>query len=295
MLSTSELESLQNLISDENKTFEDLRNNFELIFDKSLHFKVYLVLSILIKEHQLNLFQELSGLYILYSISEQEKDYSSFSSFVIEVLKETKINSKKLFLIDLLNNKITDYKLKIKEYLQIKKENADNKNIEEEINKIELNIKNKKSLNIVNEITINPLVSEKKILDNEKGNNNAINFYPGKESLNMFLPNYMSYYPIKDNELLFKNELKWILPTLKHNFIWENNSYEKVYYLLNQILNDSPVTKDETKYIISSLNKNQNIIKCINFGPNKMMSLIEKDESLSFEILSIVCKISLNE
>ncbi len=105
----------------------------------------------------------------------------------------------------------------------------------------------------------------------------------------------MSYYPIKDNELLFKNELKWILPTLKHNFIWENNSYEKVYYLLNQILNDSPVTKDETKYIISSLNKNQNIIKCINFGPNKMMSLIEKDESLSFEILSIVCKISLNE
>lgn len=295
MLSTSELESLQNLISDENKTFEDLRNNFDSIFDKSLHFKVYLVLSILIKEHQLNLFQELSGLYILYSISEQEKDYSSFSSFVIEVLKETKINSKKLFLIDLLNNKITDYKLKIKEYLQIKKENADNKNIEEEINKIELNIKNKKSLNIVNEITINPLVSEKKILDNEKGNNNAINFYPGKESLNMFLPNYMSYYPIKDNELLFKNELKWILPTLKHNFIWENNSYEKVYYLLNQILNDSPVTKDETKYIISSLNKNQNIIKCINFGPNKMMSLIEKDESLSFEILSIVCKISLNE
>ena len=295
MLSTSELESLQNLISDENKTFEDLRNKFDSIFDKSLHFKVYLVLSILIKEHQLNLFQELSGLYILYSISEQEKDYSSFSSFVIEVLKETKINSKKLFLIDLLNNKITDYKLKIKEYLQIKKESADNKNIEEEINKIELNIKNKKSLNIVNEITINPLVSEKKILDNEKGNNNAINFYPGKESLNMFLPNYMSYYPIKDNELLFKNELKWILPTLKHNFIWENNSYEKVNYLLNQILNDSPVTKDETKYIISSLNKNQNIIKCINFGPNKMMSLIEKDESLSFEILSIVCKISLNE
>ena len=295
MLSTSELESLQNLISDENKTFEDLRNKFDSIFDKSLHFKVYLVLSILIKEHQLNLFQELSGLYILYSISEQEKDYSSFSSFVIEVLKETKINSKKLFLIDLLNNKITDYKLKIKEYLQIKKESADNKNIEEEINKIELNIKNKKSLNIVNEITINPLVSEKKILDNEKGNNNEINFYPGKESLNMFLPNYMSYYPIKDNELLFKNELKWILPTLKHNFIWENNSYEKVYYLLNQILNDSPVTKDETKYIISSLNKNQNIIKCINFGPNKMMSLIEKDESLSFEILSIVCKISLNE
>ena len=246
MLSTSELESLQNLISDENKTFEDLRNKFDSIFDKSLHFKVYLVLSILIKEHQLNLFQELSGLYILYSISEQEKDYSSFSSFVIEVLKETKINSKKLFLIDLLNNKITDYKLKIKEYLQIKKESADNKNIEEEINKIELNIKNKKSLNIVNEITINPLVSEKKILDNEKGNNNAINFYPGKESLNMFLPNYMSYYPIKDNELLFKNELKWILPTLKHNFIWENNSYEKVNYLLNQILNDSPVTKDET-------------------------------------------------
>lgn len=293
MLSASELASLQNLISDENKTFEDLRNNFNTNFDKSIHFKVSLTLSILIKEHQLNLLQELSALNILYFISEQEKDSSPFTSLVFEVLKESKINSKKLFLIDFLNNKITDNKLKIKDYLKIKQENVDNINIEEEIKKIELNINNKKS---INGITISPLVSEKKIFDNENNkNNNAFNFIPGKESLNMFEPNYMSYYPIKNNDLLFKNELKWILPMLKHNFIWENSSYEKVNYLLNQILNDSPVTKEEIKYIIFTISKNQNIIKCINFTPQKMMSLIEKNESLSFEILSIICKISLNE
>ena len=293
MLSANELASLQNLISDENKTFEDLRNYFNINFDKSIHFKVCLTLSILIKEHQLNLLQELSALYILYFISEQEKDSSPFTSLVFEVLKESKINSKKLFLIDFLNNKIADNKLKIKDYLKIKQENVDNINIEEEIKKIELNINNKKS---ISGITISPLVSEKKIFDNENNkSNNAINFIPGKESLNMFEPNYMSYFPIKNNDLLFKNELKWILPMLKHNFIWENSSYEKVNYLLNQILNDSPVTKEETKYIIFTISKNQNIIKCINFTPQKMMSLIEKNESLSFEILSIICKISLNE
>jgi len=105
----------------------------------------------------------------------------------------------------------------------------------------------------------------------------------------------MSYYPLNSNRLLLNNELNWILPMLQHNFIWENSTYEKVKLLLNQLLNNTPLTKDEMKYIISAIKKNPNIIKQINFSPNQMMQLIEKDESLSFEILSIICKISLNE
>ena len=78
-------------------------------------------------------------------------------------------------------------------------------------------------------------------------------------------PNYMSYYSSRSNEILFNNELKWILPMMKHNFIWENATFEKVNFLLNKILNNTPLTKDENKYIISSISKNPNLIKQINF------------------------------
>ena len=61
------------------------------------------------------------------------------------------------------------------------------------------------------------------------------------------------------------------------------------------ILEDGTPSFIESKYIISSITKNPNIIKNINFTPNQMMNLIEKDEALSFEILVIICKISLNE
>ena len=104
----------------------------------------------------------------------------------------------------------------------------------------------------------------------------------------------MSYYPFKSREI-YKNEIKWILPRLKHNFIWENNCNDKIRFLLNQILEDCPVTNEEISYIITTIKKKPNTIKDINFTPKLMMELIEKDESLSFEILSVVCKISLNE
>ena len=104
----------------------------------------------------------------------------------------------------------------------------------------------------------------------------------------------MSFYPLKSAEI-FKNEIKWILPSIKHNFIWENNCNDKIKYLLNQILEDGAVTSEEINYIISTIKKKPNTIKNINFTPKLMMELIEKDESLSFEILSVVCKMYLNE
>ena len=55
------------------------------------------------------------------------------------------------------------------------------------------------------------------------------------------------------------------------------------------------VTSEEINYIISTIKKKPNTIKNINFTPKLMMELIEKDESLSFEILSVVCKMYLNE
>ena len=91
------------------------------------------------------------------------------------------------------------------------------------------------------------------------------------------------------------DELIFILPYLKHNFIWENNCFDKIRYLINQILDNGSITNDEIDYIISSIKKKPNIIKNVNLTPQQMMELIEKDESLSFEILAIICKTSLNE
>ena len=105
----------------------------------------------------------------------------------------------------------------------------------------------------------------------------------------------MSFYPTLSNNIIFHNELKWILPGLKHNFIWENNCFDKIRYLINQILDNGAITTDEKNYVISSIKKKPNIINNINLTPKRMMELIEKDESLSFELLLIVCKTSLNE
>ena len=82
---------------------------------------------------------------------------------------------------------------------------------------------------------------------------------------------------------------------LKHNFIWENNTFDKISFLLNQVLSNTPLTNEDNKFIITTVSKNPNIIKNINFTPEQMMSLIEKDEALSFEILIAICRVSLNE
>jgi hypothetical protein len=299
MLSSSELVSLQDLLNDDTKTFEDLGNQFNHLFDNSIHFKIGLTLNILIKDHQLNLFQEISSFYILHHISEQEKNFSSFSSLALEMLKETKIKHKKIILKDFLTNNINK-QMKIKEYIELIEKNKNLTLNEDDIKSLEIKImsgESNKAYNKINNLDISPFIHEKKI-NNSKINNkdNIIQFAPGPESFNFFESNYMSYYPYKNNnEKLFANELNWIMPMLKHNFIWENSSYEKVNFLLNQVLKDTPLTKEENKYIISSILKNQNLIKCINFTPEKMMHLIEKDEALSFEILAIICKTSLNE
>jgi len=60
-------------------------------------------------------------------------------------------------------------------------------------------------------------------------------------------------------------------------------------------LDNGAITTDEKNYVISSIKNKPNIINNINLTPKRMMELIEKDESLSFELLLIVCKTSLNE
>ena len=106
---------------------------------------------------------------------------------------------------------------------------------------------------------------------------------------------YMSIFDSSFMNKIFINEPCWLIPMFKHNYVWENNTYDKISFLLNEILSNTPLTKEDNQYIVTTVSKNPNIIKNINFTPDQMMSLIEKDDILAFNILVVVCKISLNE
>ena len=295
MLSSNDLSNIQNLISDKTITFDELITKFTSIFDSSKYFKISMTLEILIKERQLNLFQEIASFYILYYLNKEEKGYSTFTSLVLKILKETRNKEKKIILINLLEEKLNNLQIKIVDYIKMVENYKVDANIDKEINNI-INEGYTHENDIKNNYLINPIVSEKKATDNKSIKSNDVQKSGSdKNNLKFIEPNYMTYYPLNSKELIFQDELRWIIPALKHNFIWENNCFDKIRYLINQILDNGSITNEEINYIISSINKKPNIIKNINLTPEQMMILIEKDESLSFEILAIVCKTSLNE
>ena len=295
MLSSNDLLNIQNLINNEAITFDEVISKITSTFDTSKYFKICMTLEILIKDHQLNLFQEIVAFYILYYLNKEEKGYTTFSSLVLKILKETRNKEKKIILINLMENKMNNLQIKINDYIKMIENYKIDENIDKEINNI-INEGYTHENNNKDNYLINPIVPEKGLKDNKISlTNNIKKFASDENNLKYIESNYMSYYPLHLKEIIFKNELIWIIPGLKHNFIWENNCFEKIRYLINQILDDNSITNEEINYIISSINKRPNIIKNINLTPEQMMQLIEKDESLSSEILLTICKISLNE
>ena len=295
MLSSNDLLNIQNLINNEAITFDEVISKITSTFDTSKYFKICMTLEILIKDHQLNLFQEIVAFYILYYLNKEEKGYTTFSSLVLKILKETRNKEKKIILINLMENKMNNLQIKINDYIKMIENYKIDENIDKEINNI-INEGYTHENNNKDNYLINPIVPEKGLKDNKISlTNNIKKFASDENNLKYIESNYMSYYPLHLKEIIFKNELIWIIPGLKHNFIWENNCFEKIRYLINQILDDNSITNEEINYIISSINKKPNIIKNINLTPEQMMQLIEKDESLSSEILLIICKTSLNE
>ena len=296
MLSQSELTSLQKIINDDTKSFEDLKTFSNSFFSKSIHYKVGITLGMLIRDHQLSLSQEISSFYILYCLSEneREKGFNTLNSLIIDILKETKINTKKIFLFELLKNKITNNKIKIKDYIKYTEQLKNNKKLEDDINLEIIKISNNKEKILKKDLYLNPMIHEKKITDKKINDiNNNVQLTSEEPLFYFFKSNYMSYYDSSTN--LFRNEPYWIFPMLKHNFIWENNTYDKISFLLNQLISNTPLSNEDCKYIITTVSKNPNIIKNINFTPDQMMILIEKNESLSFEILVVICRVCLNE
>ncbi len=283
MLSPSELTSLFNLISDDSKTFENIINVFEKTYSKSDEFKIGITLWFLIKDNLLNLSQTIISFLILNNVFKNEN--KNIFPLILDRIKNTKNNIEKKFLIELLKNNNFSFNLKISI-----------KNLIEEIEKT--NEKNF-DLNIINNFNINkekidgffkdwirPVIYEK---NSSEKNNKPFNFsqlIPQELSFNYFEPNFMTFYPNSSNEF-YDEEPLWIAPCLNHNFLYDFNKCEKeiLFNLLSKELNNIIINENEKKKCLLIIEKNVNILKEINFTPEKFMNLIENDQNFAMNLI----------
>ena len=119
MLSLSELTSLYNIISDEEKTLQNISDIFQKTYSKSEQFKLGITLWYLIKDNLLNLPQRISSFFILYDMYQLDKTNTiPFIPIILESLNKSKNNTEKKFLIDFLENNINYYQKTIKSLIQ---------------------------------------------------------------------------------------------------------------------------------------------------------------------------------
>ena len=286
MLSQSELTTLYNIISDETKTFELISETFQKTYSKSEQFKIGITLWFLIKDNLLNLSQRLSSFYILYDMYRNEKLQSiPFIPIVLQTLNETKNKIEQKFLIDFIENKIEYSKTQINTYIE-----DIEKNININIPNLEDYWKNYKNqtekINKIINDWMRPIIYEKK----ENKNNKLYNLNqltPIEVSMNYFEPNYMSFYP-NINYPFYEDEPLWIIPTLKHNFIYDfylTKEKDSISNILFKPFNNQIINQNEIDFIMNILNDNPNILSEINFNCEKFMLLIEKNDSSAFNIL----------
>ena len=286
MLSQSELTTLYNIISDETKSFELISETFQKTYSKSEQFKIGITLWFLIKDNLLNLSQRLSSFYILYDMYRNEKLQSiPFIPIVLQTLNETKNKIEQKFLTDFIENKIEYSKTQINTYIE-----DTEKNININIPNLEDYWKNYKNqtekINKIINDWMRPIIYEKK----ENKNNKLYNLNqltPIEVSMNYFEPNYMSFYP-NINYPFYEDEPLWIIPSLKHNFIYDfylTKEKDSISNILFKPFNNQIINQNEIDFIMNILNDNPNILSEINFNSEKFMLLIEKNDSFAFNIL----------
>ena len=286
MLSPSELTTLYNIISDDTKSFEIISNTFQKTYSKSEQFKVGVTLWFLIKDNLLNLSQRLSSFYILYDMYKNEKLQSiPFIPIVLQTLNESKNKIEQQFLIDFIQNKIEYSKTPINIYIE---DNEKNQNIiipdlEEYWN----NYKNQtEKINKSINDWMRPIIYDNK---ENKSNNNNFNLNqltPVEVSMKYFEPNYMSYYP-NTNYTFYDDEPLWIIPTLKHDFIYDFNltkEKDSISSILFKPFNNKQINNSENDYIMKILESNPNILNDIHFTSDKFMQLIEKNDTFAINI-----------
>ena len=292
MLSPSELTSLYNIISEENKTFENISTSFYKTYSKSDYFKVSVTLWFLIKDNLLNLAQKISSFFILYDIYRNEKVNSiPFYPIVFDTLKNTKNKVEKKLLIDFLKDSINYTKISIKSFIE-------DSELMDEIPLPDLNQywgkyeQNKDKIKLEIKDWIRPIVYEKKSIEIST---NAIPFNlsqltPQEVSFSYFEPNYMRFYP-NQNYPFFDEEPLWITPSFNHNYIFD---FKKEKDVINLLFKKENYNDIEKKFLLDSIKK-INLKKYFNeLNPDFCFNFIEKDFEISKE-LYISIAINLNE
>ena len=294
MLSPNDLSNLYSIISDETKTFESISSNFQKAYSKSDQFKVCITLWYLIKENLLNLVQRLTSFYLFYDIYRQESNPTTpFIPILLESLENSKINAERKLLSDLLDLNFTYSKMTIKDFME---NNQNNEEIKlPDIEQLWKNYNTTKE-KISKEINdwIRPV-----IYDNNNGMNNIEKspenlplfdlkqLSPEEISYNYFEPNFLTYYP-NSNYPFYEDEPMWILPTLKYDFIWDftmSPLQETLNNLINRPLKNKSLSEEQINYILETIDENPNILKEINYKPECLMNLIEKNDDLASQIL----------
>jgi hypothetical protein len=230
MLSSNELSNLYKIISDENQTFESISRSFLELFKESDHMRIVMSIYILIKDNLFNLTQRIISLYIIYLMKNKFNfEVSPFIPLVIENIQRTNHNTEQNFLIDFLNNQINYTNTTVKHFLN----DNTKKNSHQNIQYLQMIYKkyqfdkgiygaSPKIYDYMRYVIYDRKKREVKNIDNHK-NLNIENHINIKEeiTMNYSAPNYISYYPRSENKKFVDKEPIWIMPQLKHNFIWE--------------------------------------------------------------------------
>ena len=238
MLSSNELSNLFKIISEENQTFENISQSFSESFDKCDQLKIAITLCILIKDNLLNVHQRLISFYILYLMKKNDNlEISPFLPLIIETIQTTKNRNEQNFLNDFLYNQINYLNTSVKNYIQdntkmVKINIPYLQMLYEKYNsELNKNGNNKKTNDYIRHVLYDRKKSDIKNVDNHPNMDIANSINVNDElGFKYFEPNYMSFCPMNINSYNGRNffdlEPVWIMPCLKHNFIWENEKKE---------------------------------------------------------------------
>lgn len=295
MLLQGELTSLYQIISEESKSFEEVASTFQKTYNKQDQFKVGVTLWFLIKDNILNLSQKLASFYILYDMNRLEKASNPFIPIILESLQSSSNKVEQKLLVDFLENKI-DYQSK--SIASFKEENSKLEKVEiPDINEYWNNY-NKSNEKFSSSITdwVRPVIYDRKEKDIKNGDSlppfNIKQLTPEEVSFNYFEPNYMTYFP-NTNYPYLDDEPMWIMPTLNFDFVWDftmTPEPDTLVAILNKPMNDRMASEEEIKVALNLIEKDPELLKQINFSPENLMKLVDKNDSFAGEILLKISK-----
>jgi hypothetical protein len=232
MLSSNELSYLYKIISDENQTFENISQKFFESFNETDYMRIAMTLYILIKDNLFNKTQRIISFYILYLLKRKfNYEISPVFPLILETIQRTNYKIEQNFLIDFVNNQIDYINTTVKHFLNDNSEKNNHQNIhyfQMLYNKYQLEKgifgASPKIYDHRRYVLYDRKKSEIKNLDNHT-NVNLDNYIKEKEEItfNFCTPNYLGFYPLTENKKFIDSEPRWLMPGLKHNFIWEGN------------------------------------------------------------------------